>query len=313
MQASQPAQPDPLWTEIKADGTRLDRAIADWRGLSRAAVGRLLDQGTLRCNGRVMGRANKGDLLRAGDRLELEAGAAQGEAPLPGTAAALEVLLQGEGYLVVNKPAGMPVRPHALDEKGTVINAVAACSPEFVGVGEGGLRSGVRASLGQRHLGGAAGRDAARCMGSDSVRRSLSTASKNAMSRWFTACPKMLEPYSETCLSRPTAPRVSRYNAKERAGEMRGGAHWVGGHLSDLAIKRAWSRSICTQVFLHQVRAMMSDLGHPVVGDGVYGDPSSDLTAPRQMLHAKSLAFEEVVVEAPLPTDMQQVIQNLYG
>eukprot|EP00752_Nemacystus_decipiens_P013611 g12069.t1 len=143
MQAEQPSQPDAVHTSIQIAGVRLDRAVADWRGVSRAAVIRLLDQGAVTCNGRVMARANKGDLLAAGDRLGLLVAFADGEAPRPDETISLDVLVRGDGYLVINKPAGMPVRPHALDETGTVLNAVVATHPEVVGVGEGGLRSGV--------------------------------------------------------------------------------------------------------------------------------------------------------------------------
>ena len=312
MQASQSAQPDPLWTEVKVDGTRLDRAIADWRGLSRAAVGRMLEHGAITCNGRVMARANKGDLLRAGDRLELMAAYAGGEVPLPDGSVALKVLVYGEGYLVVDKPAGVPVRPHALDEKGTVINAVAARNPEVIGVGEGGLRSGVVHRL-----------------DNDTSGTLLVATQQDAWDRFRKA-------FAEHCIQKRYAALV--HGVPEEAGtskrdltvtthrparvkvqrEGTGGEDARMCSLSWQVIERFGDRASLVEVdlhtgFLHQVRAMMSDLGHPVVGDGVYGDPSYDLPAPRQMLHAKSLAFEEVQVEAPLPTDMQQLMQTLRG
>ena len=61
----------------------------------------------------------------------------------PEAAARLSILAHGPGWLAVDKPAGMPVRPHAEDERGTVLNAIAALEPAVHGVGEGGLRSGV--------------------------------------------------------------------------------------------------------------------------------------------------------------------------
>lgn len=312
MQLSEPAQPDPLWTQIQADGTRLDRAVADWRGLSRAAVWRLLDQGAVRHNGRTMGRGNKGDPLRAGDRLELVAAYAQGEAPLSDGAVTLDVLTQGEGYLVVNKPAGMPVRPHALDEKGTVINAVAAMAPEVFGVGEGGLRSGVVHRLDNDTSGALL--VATRQDVWDRFRAAF--AEHRIQKRYVALVHGVPDEVgaSERDLS-VTTHRPARVTVE---AEGAGGEDARHCSLGWRTLERFGDQASLIEVdlhtgFLHQVRAMMSDLGHPVVGDEVYGDRSDELGAPRQMLHAKSLRFEEVVVDAPLPADMQRVIQGLRG
>jgi len=62
---------------------------------------------------------------------------------LPEPTASLDILTQGEGYIVIDKASGMPVMPLRADETGTVLNAVVARHSELQGVGEGGLRSGV--------------------------------------------------------------------------------------------------------------------------------------------------------------------------
>lgn len=66
----------------------------------------------------------------------------------------------------------------------------------------------------------------------------------------------------------------------------------------------------------HQIRVHMQYIKHPVVGDDVYG--RKDEFAPNgQLLHAKELRFihptskQEIVVEAPLPSDFEQVLQDL--
>ena len=59
----------------------------------------------------------------------------------------------------------------------------------------------------------------------------------------------------------------------------------------------------------HQIRLHLAHLGHPVIGDRVYGSPETSAAAPRQMLHAWTLAFAHpltgarIAVEAPLPDD----------
>jgi 23S rRNA pseudouridine1911/1915/1917 synthase len=66
----------------------------------------------------------------------------------------------------------------------------------------------------------------------------------------------------------------------------------------------------------HQIRLHLASLGHPVLGDQVYGPASSAAKAPRQMLHARTLEFPHpltgarVAVEAPIPTDMARVMRQ---
>jgi 23S rRNA pseudouridine1911/1915/1917 synthase len=67
----------------------------------------------------------------------------------------------------------------------------------------------------------------------------------------------------------------------------------------------------------HQIRLHLQQLGHPLVGERVYTDQSSDVRAPRQMLHAWRLEFPHplqrhvVSAEAPLPADMARLCARL--
>ena len=64
----------------------------------------------------------------------------------------------------------------------------------------------------------------------------------------------------------------------------------------------------------HQIRVHLGAVGHPVVGDSMYGGGKSALVAPRPMLHARRLTLihpgsgEEMTFEAPIPDDMATVI-----
>lgn len=312
MQPSQPLQPDPLFTIVQVDGVRLDRAIADWRGLSRAAVLRLLDQTAVHVNGRAMARRNKGDLLCAGDRITLNAAYGEAEAPRIDTSLALTVLARGDGWLAINKPPGVPVRPHALDETGTVLNAVVAQHPEIVGVGEAGLRSGVVHRLDNDTSG------------------VLMVATRHHS--WL----ELREAFSDHLIKKRYLALV--HGAIEEGGESRrdlsitthqparvkvqqAGEGGAGARTCSLAwhvVERFGERASLIEVdlhtgFLHQVRVMMSDIGHPVVGDVAYGSDTSDVHASRQMLHAASLAYQDIQIAAPMPDDMHQVLASLRG
>jgi 23S rRNA pseudouridine1911/1915/1917 synthase len=64
--------------------------------------------------------------------------------------------------------------------------------------------------------------------------------------------------------------------------------------------------------FLHQIRATLAHQGSPVLGDRAYGPPGGDRSgALRQMLHAASLAFEEIRAESPDPADFAALLARL--
>lgn len=302
-------QSEGLSIAVRSNGTRLDRAIADWRGLSRAAVLRLLDQGAVTCNGRAMTRANKGDLLPAGAWLVLSQAYDQRESPRPDHELVLDVLTQGEGYLVVNKPAGVPVRPHALDEVGTVLNAVVARCPEIIGVGEGGLRSGVVHRLDTDTSGALL--IATHQEAWDRFRKAFSE--HRIQKRYVTLVCGVPDAVGQSKRSlRVATHRPARVDVKP-IGQGGDGARPCS--LSWRVLDRLDHRASLVEVdlhtgFLHQVRVMMNDLGYAVIGDPVYGEVDR-FDAPRQMLHATSLAFEELAVQAPMPADMQAMLETL--
>lgn len=66
----------------------------------------------------------------------------------------------------------------------------------------------------------------------------------------------------------------------------------------------------------HQLRVHMASIGHPVLGDKLYGRKKTPVPVPRQMLHAYSLQFETrgegvLRLEAPLPGDFKSVLRAL--
>jgi 23S rRNA pseudouridine1911/1915/1917 synthase len=69
----------------------------------------------------------------------------------------------------------------------------------------------------------------------------------------------------------------------------------------------------------HQIRVHLESVGHPVVGDRVYGRRAETLGLERQFLHAARLAFphpetgEPIEVESPLPDDLQAALARARG
>lgn len=289
-------------------GMRVDRLVADWRGVSRAAVLRLLEAGGLTINGRSLGRSDKGRVVLPGDVLAIADGFMHGETIRPGDSQALDILAEGAGWVAVNKPAGMPVRPHELNEAGSVLNHLVASYPQINGVGEGGLRSGVVHRLDNDTSG-----VLIVATEQDTWQQLRERFAKHDIEKRYCAILQGT-PDEEGSLELPL--RVSQHRPA-RVVVCDGQRPHVEARDCSLAwrvIERLGNHASLVEVdlhtgFLHQVRVMMAHLGCPVMGDAVYGHAQSQ--APRQMLHAASLRFEDQSIEAPLPEDMQRVMQRL--
>ena len=63
--------------------------------------------------------------------------------------------------------------------------------------------------------------------------------------------------------------------------------------------------------FLHQIRVMFAHLGHPVLGDALYGTPATAQRAPRQMLHAYQLSLLGIKTQCPDPNDFKTLLNEL--
>lgn len=65
--------------------------------------------------------------------------------------------------------------------------------------------------------------------------------------------------------------------------------------------------------FLHQIRATLAHIGHPLLGDAEYAGEEGEAAAraPRQMLHATKLSVDEIRVEIPPPADFAGLLEEL--
>jgi 23S rRNA pseudouridine1911/1915/1917 synthase len=313
-------------------GVRLDRFLASRIGLSRSDARRLLADGLVALDGRIRGYSDKGlslpatgivRVLDARSRGELSVKDASGGPDEPGASVLAEPvrLAEGPGWLAVDKPAGWPVHPLREDETGTVLNAVAAMHPEIRGVGdEGGLRSGVVHRLDTDTSGALLFattdaswtrlRDAFREHRVEKVYRALVVGRPPAH-----LAPESGEwgPETEVMLAvarhRPARVRVVDEDWRRRRPghparqRLRVVEPLLGASLIEVQIATG---------FLHQIRVTLAYQGHPVLGDGLYGDERAlALGAGRQMLHAARVRFEEIVAESPDPEDFRALLDTL--
>ena len=298
----------------EARGQRLDRFLAARLGISRSETRSLLARGGVALAGRTLGYGDKGLTLPAEGRLEvapfrpvaLQRADADPELSVP-------VLAEGPGWMAVDKPAGMPVHPLREDETGTVANAVLARHPEAFSVGEGGLRSGVVHRLDVDTSGVLlfATREPAWQRLREAFREHRVHKTYRAVVAG--ALPERLEgPVAfELAVARHRPARVrvvdDSWGRGQRAyparQEMRVVERLAGATLVEVALETG---------FLHQIRVILAYLGHPVVGDALYGSEESlRLGGKRQMLHAARLRFEEIEASSPDPDDFRACLSRL--
>lgn len=287
-------------------GTRLDVFVGHALGLSRLEVRRLIEAGAVRVDGRRAKAADKGLRLEAGMRVSVdETSAAALDHVVADADAPLTVLAEGDGYVVVDKPAGVNVHPLRPGERGTLLNRVIARYPQAHGVGEGGLRSGVVHRLDADTSGVVIfATTQARW---EVLRRAFAEHRTGKIYRAI-ARGRMSGSGREVMNLVVGRSRPAKVKVVTDADSTR---HDCGVRRCDLQWEamRTFHRATLLQIslgtgFLHQIRVMMAHLGHPVLGDALYGDPASDpIAVERQMLHAAELHVEGIDVLSPDPPD----------
>ncbi|MEE2675284.1 MAG: RluA family pseudouridine synthase [Myxococcota bacterium] len=290
-------------------GARLDRFLVDALGVSRSQARRLLASGAVSLEGRTLGYGDKGLSLPSRGVLEVAPFRLPGEQRAQ-AASALDELASGPGWLAVDKPAGRPVHPLDERETDTVLNAVIACHPEIHGVGEGGLRSGVLHRLdtdtsGVLLLGT---EDSQWTRLREAFRRHRVEKTYRAILAGRYQGPEEMKLDLAVARHRPAKVRVVD-EARPRVSR----AYPIRQQVRVLELLR---EATLVEVrietgFLHQIRVTLAHVGHAVVGDALYGDaPALAFGAPRQMLHAAHIGYEEISAESPDPKDFTAVLES---
>jgi len=294
---------------------RLDRALADALGLGRGAVKAAFRSGVVRVDGR---RARASDPALPGSTVVLEVAEAPGP-PAPEAGASLAVLAESPRWLVADKPPGVATHPLRAGEGGTLANAVAARFPECSAASPDPREGGAVQRL-DRETSGCVlfARDRAAW---ESLHAQLSGRSVEkvylALVRGRVAsggvCSVPLAQRGARVVPVPDALAADRLAGKAgtpRPAETR----WE--------VERAFERHTLLRVrivtgVMHQVRAHLAFLGHPVAGDALYGgEAAAEPGLGRHFLHAFRLGFERPeggreAVESPLPEDLARFLGGL--
>jgi 23S rRNA pseudouridine1911/1915/1917 synthase len=285
-------------------GARLDRWLADRLGLSRRGAREVMRLGYIRVDGRTVAEAAKGWILSGGDRVSCDYDPAGLIRVLPDDGLPLTILDEGPGWVAIDKAAGVAVHPLRSDQVDTALNAVAARYPEILGVGEGGLRSGVVHRLDVN----TSGVQLFATTDKNYERLREGFREHRVQKCYHAIVCGALESEGEVTLDlevrrhRPARVAVVESStSKSRSCP----SHWR-------VLARGASHSLVEVApvtgFLHQIRVTLAHLGHPLVGDEVYGSAKG---AARQMLHARALRFAEIDLQAPAPPDFRATREAL--
>ncbi len=292
----------------ETSGERLDaflaRAVPE---LTRSAAQKLLEEGCVTRNGKI---GKKNDRLEPGDKVQVtlpepkEAAIAPKEMPL-------DIVYEDEDVLVINKPKGLVVHPAAGHAEDTLVNGLLFARGDSLSGINGELRPGIVHRIDKDTTGLLA------VAKNDFAHRVLASQLKDhTMARTYECivCGSMPEDSGtvDAPIGRSPSDRkkmcVTQRNSKNAV------THW-----EVVARYRGYTHLRCRLETgrTHQIRVHMAYIGHPILGDTVYGHKKPELGQTSQCLHAGALCFRHprdgrpILVFAPLPAEFQAVLDKL--
>ncbi|MBI5772762.1 MAG: RluA family pseudouridine synthase [Verrucomicrobia bacterium] len=310
-----PTRREQFTVERSLPNERLDVFLcARYPMVSRGAIQRLLEQGEIRVNSEIVKPTHR---PRAGDVVDVHWPEARPAEALP-EEIPLEILHEDADLLVLNKPPGLVVHPAAGHEEHTLVNALLHhCAGQLSGIG-GVARPGIVHRL---------DKDTSGCLvvaKNDFTHLALARQfAERDLEKIYLAllCGEVPKASGEirAAIARHPSHR-KRMAVTQNAGRDAWTSYRVRQRLREATLVEAGLHTGRT----HQIRVHFQHLGFPVVGDLTYGrrhnarlTELTNYTAPRQMLHAHTLAFthprtnKEMTFQAPLPEDFNGAIRAL--
>ena len=296
------------------EGKRLDLYLAQAAEISRSLAARHIEEGRVLLNGSPAGKNVR---VSAGQSVELDP-------PPPVPAAArpeeipLDIVYEDADLVVVNKPAGMVVHPAAGNPDGTLVNALLAhCGDSLSGIG-GELRPGIVHRIDKETSGLIA------VAKNDRAHLALSAQLKDkTMHRVYLAVAAGGFPADSGRIDKPIgrSPKDRKKMAVVPADRGRSAAT----RYTVLERYPGWTllRLELDTGRTHQIRVHLSSVGHPLMGDRVYGGAPGRFETlhkdllPGQLLHAKELELihpatgEKMRFTSPLPPNFERILEIL--
>lgn len=293
--------------EENDDKKRLDVFLAERADMTRSRAEKLIRDGLAQVDGKIVEKP--GLALRAGQAVELTVPEVK-----PSTVEAqdipLEIVYQDDDLAVVYKPSGMVVHPAAGNPDGTMVNALLKRLDNLSGIG-GEMRPGIvhRIDKDTSGLLLVAKNDRSHLILSEQIKAHTVERAYRAI-----LIGRMKE--SEGDVSGPIGrhPTDRKKMAVTPKGSRSAVTHW-----EVIARYRGYTHIRCRLETgrTHQIRVHMAHIGHPLLGDGLYGAPCPDRGLTGQCLHARELKFihprtgEKTVISTDLPEYFTAILSSL--
>ncbi len=301
-----------LTVSQKAGGGRLDVFVSAAEGITRSYAQKLIESGAVRVNGKT---AEKKYKVCEGDTVETEIPPA---APYEVKAEEipLDVVYEDSDIIVINKPKGMVVHPAAGNYDGTLVNALMAhCGDSLSGIG-GTARPGIVHRIDKNTSGLliVAKNDEAHLALSEQIK-------EHAVCRIYyaVALGNIPEPITvDKPIGRHPTDRkkmaVTEKNSKRAVTHIYPLEHFSGATLVRCELETGRT---------HQIRVHLASIGHPILGDDVYGRPKDAVEQKfgrglcGQTLHAGEIRFihprtgKSMALTCQLPDYFEELLRKL--
>ena len=295
-----------LYADIPSE--RLDAFLARTaEGLSRSAAQKLIEEGCVTRNGKP---AKKNDKLNIGDEISLTIPEPKDVDIVP-TEMKLDIVYEDEDLLVINKPKGLVVHPAAGHQDDTLVNGLLHLLGDDLSGINGELRPGIVHRIDKDTSGLLA------VAKNDLAHTFLASQLKDhTMARTYEAivCGSFRDDSGTVDAPIGRHPSDRKKMTVTERNSKRAVTHW-----EVVTRYRGYTHIRCRLETgrTHQIRVHMAHIGHPILGDLVYGHKKPELGQDSQCLHAGALCFQHprdgrpVMVFAPLPEYFQEVLQKL--
>ena len=289
-------------------GERIDALLArTLENLSRSGAQRLIEQGAVLLEGR---QVQKNTRIQRGDRITVTMPETE-EIPLVAQDLPLDVVYEDQDLIVVNKVRGMVVHPAPGHPDGTLVNALLwHCGDSLSGIG-GEKRPGIVHRIDKDTSG------LLIVAKNDFAHQALSAQlADRSLSRVYEAVVRGRLREERGTIDRPIGrhPTDRKRMAVTEKNSRPAVTHW-----EVLARYNGYTHVRCRLETgrTHQIRVHMASIGHPLLGDGIYGAPSPEKGLEGQCLHARELKFihprtgEQMHFETELPIWFTEVLSRL--
>jgi 23S rRNA pseudouridine1911/1915/1917 synthase len=300
------------------DGVRVDKAVSLVADLSRSTVNTLVDQGRVRIDGVTV--RSRSTALRLGQELRIDRAEELGpDRPVGDPTVEFAVVHADAEVIVVDKPAGLVVHPGPGHRTGTLVHGLLADFPELASVAEAVGSDPDRPGIVHRLDRGTSGLmvvartpEAHRSLVDQLGRRDVVRRYRALVLGSVEGESGLVDAPVGRSISSPTRMAVSRKGKEAR---------------TRYHVEQRFSRPAATTLLTatletgrtHQIRVHLTAIGHPVVGDDVYGQGRSlpGALISRPFLHAYQLAFdhpgsgERMSWTSGLPDDLRGQLEDL--